>query len=191
MRCSGVKSSRSAQLLLLGTATALVSFSVAAQRIGAASRVLAQPLGSLDDDHDVSSGGANGKGYGALEVCVLVVLLALSGLFSGLGLGLMSLDLIGLEIVVAAGTDEHATAKEKRQGESARKIIPIREKGNLLLTTLLMGNVAVNSLTSIMMADMTSGLAGFLVSTALIVIFGEIVPQAICTKHALGTSPSE
>jgi metal transporter CNNM len=119
------------------------------------------------------------------------VLLALSGLFSGLGLGLMSLDLIGLEIVVAAGTDEHATAKEKRQGESARKIIPIREKGNLLLTTLLMGNVAVNSLTSIMMADMTSGLAGFLVSTALIVIFGEIVPQAICTKHALGTSPSE
>lgn len=32
------------------------------------------------------------------------------------------------------------------------------------------------------------GLAGFLFSTVLIVIFGEIVPQAVCTKHALGLS---
>ncbi|KAJ0392222.1 hypothetical protein P43SY_011549 [Pythium insidiosum] len=72
----------------------------------------------------------------------------------------MSLDLIGLQIVVAAGDDEKATAKEKRQGEAARKIIPIREKGNLLLTTLLMGNVSVNSLTSIIMADLTSEIGG-------------------------------
>ena len=35
------------------------------------------------------------------------------------------------------------------------------------------------------MADMTSGLIGFAVSTSLIVIFGEIIPQALCTRYGL------
>ncbi|DAZ99811.1 TPA: hypothetical protein N0F65_001320 [Lagenidium giganteum] len=121
----------------------------------------------------------------ALRIIALVILLLLSASFSGLGLGLMSLDLIGLEIVVSAGEDEHATPKEKKNRDAARRIIPIRQKGNLLLTTLLLGNVSVNSLTSILMADMTSGFLGFLSSTILIVLFGEIVPQALCTRHAL------
>jgi metal transporter CNNM len=32
---------------------------------------------------------------------------------------------------------------------------------------------------------LTSGLAGFFISTALIVVFGEIIPQALCSRHAL------
>mmetsp|Transcript_62834 Transcript_62834/g.86901 ORF Transcript_62834/g.86901 Transcript_62834/m.86901 type:complete len:121 (+) Transcript_62834:339-701(+) len=35
------------------------------------------------------------------------------------------------------------------------------------------------------MADITSGTMGFITSTAIIVMFGEIVPQAICTRHGL------
>ena len=35
------------------------------------------------------------------------------------------------------------------------------------------------------MADITSGLVGFLSSTFLIVIFGEIVPQAVCSRYGL------
>lgn len=35
------------------------------------------------------------------------------------------------------------------------------------------------------MADMTSGLVGFFSSTILIVIFGEIIPQAACSRYAL------
>ena len=61
----------------------------------------------------------------------------------------------------------------------------MRENGNLLLCTLLLGNVGVNSLLSIIMADMTSGLMGFLTSTIVIVIFGEIIPQAYCGRNAL------
>eukprot|EP00586_Coscinodiscus_wailesii_P009841 CAMPEP_0172512738 /NCGR_PEP_ID=MMETSP1066-20121228/246817_1 /TAXON_ID=671091 /ORGANISM="Coscinodiscus wailesii, Strain CCMP2513" /LENGTH=626 /DNA_ID=CAMNT_0013292675 /DNA_START=603 /DNA_END=2483 /DNA_ORIENTATION=+ len=68
---------------------------------------------------------------------------------------------------------------------AARKIYPIRCNGNLLLCTLLLGNVAVNALLSILMADMTSGLVGFITSTVVIVIFGEIVPQAACSRYAL------
>ncbi|GLE04360.1 hypothetical protein PINS_up013290 [Pythium insidiosum] len=143
------------------------------------------PRVSAHGHFDSRSDGAHEPKLVGLQICALVVLLALSAAFAGLGLGLMSLDLIGLQIVVAAGDDEKATPKEKRQGEAARKIIPLRKKGNLLLTTFLMGNVAVNSLNAIIMADLTSGLTGAIVSTILIVLFGEIVPQAICTKHAL------
>ena len=78
-----------------------------------------------------------------------VLFLRLSGLFSGLTLGLMSLDPQQLRIVIAGGT-----AGERKQAE---RILPIRERGNLLLCTLLLGNVAVNALLSILLADMTSG----------------------------------
>ncbi|EGZ27560.1 hypothetical protein PHYSODRAFT_308753 [Phytophthora sojae] len=146
----------------------------------------------------LESAAANGGGFGggnehkdlssediALQVGALVLLLALSAMFAGLGLGLMSLDLIGLEIVVAAGEDAQATEKERMNSEAAKKVIPLRRNGNLLLTTLLLGNVAVNVLTSIITADLTSGLFGFIASTVLILIFGEIVPQALCSRYAL------
>jgi hypothetical protein len=35
------------------------------------------------------------------------------------------------------------------------------------------------------MANLTSGLVGFFVSTFVIVLFGEIMPQAMCSRHAL------
>ncbi|KAH7481785.1 hypothetical protein KRP22_015095 [Phytophthora ramorum] len=136
-------------------------------------------MGGSKTDAELSSGDI------ALQAGALVLLLALSAMFAGLGLGLMSLDLIGLEIVVAAGEDAHATDKERMNSDAAKKVIPLRRNGNLLLTTLLLGNVAVNVLTSIITADLTSGLLGFIASTVLILIFGEIVPQALCSRYAL------
>eukprot|EP00930_Biecheleria_cincta_P040842 TRINITY_DN2796_c0_g1_i1.p1 TRINITY_DN2796_c0_g1~~TRINITY_DN2796_c0_g1_i1.p1 ORF type:complete len:628 (+),score=98.95 TRINITY_DN2796_c0_g1_i1:136-2019(+) len=108
---------------------------------------------------------------------IILVLVMLSGLFSGLTLGLMGLDLIGLETIENGDNVEMAAC--------AAKIKPIRERGNLLLSTLLLGNVAVNSALSILSADVASGPVGFVVSTALIVVFGEIIPQASCAKYAL------
>lgn len=108
---------------------------------------------------------------------LILLLLSLSALFSGLTLGLLSLDKMGLQIIIGGGDPVLA--------KYARAIIPVRERGNQLLCTLLLGNVAVNSLLSILMADMTSGLVGFFSSTILIVMFGEIVPQASCSRHAL------
>lgn len=107
----------------------------------------------------------------------IVFLISLSALFAGLTLGLMSLDITGLEIVIASGTP--------KESAYARKIYPVRSRGNLLLCTLLLGNVSVNALLAILMADFTSGLVGFLLSTLIIVILGEIVPQAACSRHGL------
>eukprot|EP01119_Soliformovum_irregulare_P021820 TRINITY_DN733_c1_g1_i1.p1 TRINITY_DN733_c1_g1~~TRINITY_DN733_c1_g1_i1.p1 ORF type:complete len:549 (+),score=172.25 TRINITY_DN733_c1_g1_i1:106-1752(+) len=107
----------------------------------------------------------------------IIFLVSLSALFSGLTLGLLGLDKVGLKIVIESGSEA-----EKKY---AQKIYPVRKRGNLLLCTLLLGNVAVNSLLSILMADLTSGLVGFFVSTGIIVVFGEIVPQAACSRHAL------
>lgn len=59
----------------------------------------------------------------------------------------------------------------------SQKIQPVRADGNLLLCTLLLGNVAVNALLSIVMAQLTSGLVGFALATVIITIFGEIIPQ--------------
>lgn len=112
-----------------------------------------------------------------LNYFIIMFLICLSALFSGLTLGLLGLDKMGLQIVI--GGDDLIAAKY------ARAILPIRENGNLLLCTLLLGNVSVNSMLSILMANMTSGVVGFLSSTILIVIFGEIIPQASCSRHAL------
>mmetsp|Transcript_99891 Transcript_99891/g.320511 ORF Transcript_99891/g.320511 Transcript_99891/m.320511 type:complete len:723 (-) Transcript_99891:195-2363(-) len=108
---------------------------------------------------------------------IILGLVSLSGLFSGLTLGLMGLDVIGLQIVARGGNEELARC--------AKRIAPLRENGNMLLCTLLLGNVSVNSALSILTADIASGLTGFFVSTFMIVIFGEILPQACCARYAL------
>ncbi|XP_015738407.1 metal transporter CNNM4-like [Coturnix japonica] len=113
-----------------------------------------------------------------LQVILIVGLLVLSGIFSGLNLGLMALDPMELRIVQNCGTD-----KEKRY---ARKIEPIRRKGNYLLCSLLLGNVLVNTTLTILLDDLIgSGIGAVAASTIGIVIFGEIVPQALCSRHGL------
>jgi hypothetical protein len=113
-----------------------------------------------------------------LQIVLIVVFLCFSALFSGLTLGLMSLDKTGLEIVMS-GDDPKAAGY-------AKVIYPIRENGNLLLCTLLLGNVSVNAILSIFMADFAGGIIGFVSSTFLIVIFGEILPQAfVSLAHVL------
>jgi metal transporter CNNM len=67
-------------------------------------------------------------------------------------------------------------------------------RGNMLLCTLLIGNTVVNVMLSVLTDPIWtyifgSGTAGALLSlalpSALIVIFGEIIPQSVCSRHAL------
>lgn len=108
-----------------------------------------------------------------MEYIISVVLVIFSALFSGLTLGLLALDTQSLKRRANLGNHEAAL------------IYPIRAKGNLLLTTLLLGNVIVNTTLSIFLGSIMSGVIAGIIATGLIVVFGEIVPQAVISRHAL------
>lgn len=59
--------------------------------------VLAQEIDDLPADEDL--GGGSSVGESILSYLIIVVLVAASGLFSGLTLGLLGLDKIGLDII--------------------------------------------------------------------------------------------
>jgi len=112
-----------------------------------------------------------------IQIIVICVLLCLSGLFSGLNLGLMALDKTELQIIEKCGKPD-----EKKY---AKVISPLRKRGNFLLCTLLLGNVLVNNSLTILLDNITNGLVAVIAATAFIVVFGEIVPQALCSRHGL------
>lgn len=108
-----------------------------------------------------------------MEYLITLALITLSALFSGLTLGLLSLD----------------TQTLRRRAESgdalAATVYPIRLLGNQLLTTLLLGNVIVNTSLSIFLGSIASGVVAVTVATVLIFLFGEIIPQAVISRYAL------
>ncbi|KAF7969105.1 hypothetical protein HWV62_28310 [Athelia sp. TMB] len=68
----------------------------------------------------------------------------------------------------------------------ANKIKPIRKNGHLLLVTLLLANMITNeTLPVISDPVLGGGVQSVVVSTVLIVIFAEIIPQSLCTRHGL------
>mmetsp|Transcript_27327 Transcript_27327/g.49156 ORF Transcript_27327/g.49156 Transcript_27327/m.49156 type:complete len:499 (-) Transcript_27327:226-1722(-) len=121
----------------------------------------------------------------AWQIPVIFVLLAASSMFSGLVIGYLGLDTAYLEILMQQPQVDKAS---KVQADYANRIYPLRKKGNLLLATMVLGNTASNALLSILLADFTSGLIGFLLSTILILIFAEVLPQAICARYGLKIS---
>ncbi|XP_048379045.1 metal transporter CNNM4-like [Stegostoma tigrinum] len=113
-----------------------------------------------------------------LQIILTALLLVLSGMFSGLNLGLMALDPMELRIVQNCGTET-----ERRH---ARCIEPVRRQGNYLLCSLLLGNVLVNTTLTVLLDGLLgTGWVTVVASTVGIVILGEIVPQALCSRHGL------
>lgn len=108
-----------------------------------------------------------------LIVLAIVLLIAFSAIFSGLNLGLFSLNRTDLE------------RKTELGNKQAARVLRIRKRGNLLLVSLLLGNVAVNAAISIILGDIASGVIAGIFATGLIVVFGEIIPQATCARYAL------
>lgn len=108
-----------------------------------------------------------------MEYLVSLILITLSALFSGLTIGYFSLGLSTLE------------RRAKHGNKEALAIYPLRKRGNLLLTTLLLGNVIVNTSLSIFLGSIFSGVIAGVVATIAIFLLGEVVPQAVISRHAV------
>lgn len=105
---------------------------------------------------------------------LLPILMIMSGLMAGSSLAILGLDTSDLEL------------KSKLGNKRAEKLLPLRKQGNRVLSTINITNVAVNSALTLLLGKiLPGGLIAGLVSTVLIVIFGEIIPQAICNKNKL------
>jgi metal transporter CNNM len=91
---------------------------------------------------------------------------------SGLTVGYFSIDPVKLELMLHNGND-----KEKKM---AKRIIPILKNKHLLLVTLLLSNsAAMETLPLCLDAIMPSSVA-IILSVTFVLIFGEILPQALC-----------
>jgi len=111
-----------------------------------------------------------------LIVCIFLVLSA--GLMSGMTIGLMSLDLMHLRILKESGTPE--------EQKYCKKIIPLVSKHHLLLVTLLLANAAaMESLPIFLDRLVPSPYIAIICSVTLILFFGEVIPQAICSRFGL------
>jgi len=108
-----------------------------------------------------------------MNYLIIIILVIFSAMFSGMTLGFFSLNKDDLK------------RKAKLGDKQAMKVYKLRKDGNLLLCTLLIGNVAVNAVLSIFLGSITTGVVAVFIATGLIVIFGEIAPQATFSRYAL------
>jgi len=99
--------------------------------------------------------------------------LSQSAMFSGLNIGLFSVGRLRLEAAAESGS------------ESARRVLHLREDANLLLSTILWGNVSANVLLALLSDSVMAGTSAFLFSTVGITLFGEVMPQAYFSRHAI------
>jgi len=96
---------------------------------------------------------------------------------AGLTLGLMSLGIVDLEVLIKSGRPQDRI--------HAAKIYPVVKNQHLLLCTLLIGNSLAMEALPIFLDSLVHPAAAILISVTLILMFGEILPQAICTRYGL------
>ncbi|KAF2324562.1 hypothetical protein GH714_015276 [Hevea brasiliensis] len=113
----------------------------------------------------------------SLYVLIIMGLVVFAGLMAGLTLGLMSLGLVDLEVLKNSG--------RPRDRIHAAKILPVVKNQHLLLCTLLIGNSLAMEALPIFLDKIVPPWAAILISVTLILMFGEILPQAVCTRYGL------
>jgi metal transporter CNNM len=106
----------------------------------------------------------------AIEILLLVLV---SAICSGLNIAVMSLDMSDLR------------RKAKLGNRQAKRVLPLRKNTHLILASILLTNVAAVSASSLVLDQYFIGIVAGLISTVIIVIFGEIFPQALFSKNPL------
>lgn len=106
-------------------------------------------------------------------IIAVIILIIMSAICSGLNIALISLDPSELK------------RKAKLGNKQAQKLYPYRKNAHLSLASILLANVAFASGAAIILGDNLNGFVAAALSTLLLVIFSELLPQALFTRNAL------
>ena len=131
----------------------------------------AEPI-AHDPHHAGGEGEMMGEGNFWVNLSVVLFCTATAGLMSGLTIGLAAIDRLALE-VKAVGN-----AQVKKMTE---RIFPVIDQHHWMLVTLLLCNAGAMETLPIFLDRMVPATAAIIISVTLILIFGEVIPQAICT----------
>ncbi len=104
---------------------------------------------------------------------IVLALTALAAVCSGLNVSLLSINFDDLK------------RKRKLGDPSAKKVYYFRKNTHLTLAAILLTNVAAVSATSLVLESVLFGLLAGIITTLLMVIFGEILPQAWFSRRSL------
>ncbi|CAK4621037.1 hypothetical protein LEN26_008177 [Aphanomyces euteiches] len=105
-------------------------------------------------------------------VCV-AVLVCLAGIMSGLTVGVLSLDKMHLTILRMEGSPTARAA--------AARLLPLLRNHRIVLVTLVLMNALANEALPIFLNTLINPVASVVFSVTVVVVFGEIVPTALCT----------
>ena len=103
----------------------------------------------------------------------VIGLILLAAVCSGLNVAFMSLNLGDLR------------RKRKLKNSAAKRLYPLRKNAHLTLAAILLTNVAAASLTPIVIDSRLNGILAVAISTLMLTIFSEIMPQALFAQNAL------
>jgi metal transporter CNNM len=108
-----------------------------------------------------------------LILLAVLALVAFSAICSGINVGLVSLDI------------DELRRKAKLNNPAAKQVLPFRKNFHLSLAAILISNVASISGTSLLLDNRFNGVVAEIGSTLLIVVLGEVLPQALFARYAL------
>lgn len=103
----------------------------------------------------------------------VLLLVLMAAMCSGLNVAFMSLNLSDLR------------RKAKLGNKYAKALRPLRQNAHLTLAAILLTNVAAASLTPLVIDSKLNGALAVIISTLLLTIFSEIMPQAFFMRNPL------
>ena len=109
-----------------------------------------------------------------IDLILVVILTIFAGTMSGLTVGYMAIDMIGLKAKIENSNNE----KEKQK---AQKMYKMLSNHHWLLVTLLLCNSFAAETMPIILNRMLSEIPAIVISVLLLLTVGEILPMALCT----------
>ena len=121
----------------------------------------------------MSTGANVGFALGAVA-CV-----AIGAIMSGLQVGYFSLDPMKLQLL------QMDPSADKKDQQRAKQLVPLLDKHHWLLVTLLVANAAAMETLPILLDELLPSYVAIILSVTLVLVAGEIIPQALCTNRPL------